>query len=70
MHLAQDCRAGSIHNTRSKKIYSLEDVPEKYHQEVESMYEKRHWKLEKESFWASETEGFTLKALQYCLKRR
>ena len=69
MHLAQDCRGGSIHNTWSKKIYSLEDVPKKYHQEVERMYEKRHWKLEKESFWASQTKDMTLKSLQYCFKK-
>ena len=71
MHLAQDCKGGrSIHNTWSKKIYSLEDVPEKYHQKVEKMYVKRHWKLEKEAFWAAQTEGMTLKSLQYCFKKR
>ena len=70
MHLAQDCKGGSIHNTWSKKIYSLEDVPEKHHKEVESMYEKRHWKFEKEAFWAGQTKGITLKSLQYCFKKR
>ena len=70
MHLAQDCKGGSIHNSWSKKIYSLKDVPEKHHKEVEKMYEKRHWKLEKESFWAGETKGITLKSLQYCFKKR
>jgi len=70
MHLAQDCRGGSIHNTWSKKIYSLEDVPEKYHRQVEKMYEKRHWKLEKEAFWAGQKKGMTLKSLQYCFKKR
>ena len=69
MHLAQDCRGGSIHNTWSKKIYPLEDVPRKYHEQVEMIYKKRHWKLEKESFWAGQTEGLTLKSLQLCFPK-
>ena len=65
-HAAQDCMAGTIHNTMIAIILPEEDVPEIWQEMVRRTYPQSAWPWEKEATWAGKTEGMTLKALKAC----
>ena len=65
-HAAQDCMAGSIHNSMIAIIKPEEDVPKFWRDMVEKTYPASAVPWEAEASWAGRTEGMTMKALQAC----
>lgn len=65
-HAAQDCMAGSLHNTVIAIIHNTEDVPKIWKNMAEDLYPESIVPWEAEALWAGRVEGMTLEALKVC----
>ena len=65
-HAAQDCMAGSIHNSYIAVIRNEDDIPQLWKDMAEDLYPPQAVPWEQEATWAGRTENMTLEALQAC----
>ena len=65
-HAAQDCMAGSIHNSYIAVIRNEEDIPQLWKDMAADLYPPNAVPWEQEATWAGREEGMTLEALQAC----
>ena len=65
-HVAQDCMAGSIKNSKIAIIMNEEDVPKYWANIAKKTYMSSSLPWEREAMWAGHTEGMTQKALESC----
>ena len=65
-HAAQDCMAGSIHNSVIAIIKPMDEVPMIWQELVERTYDENVAPWEAEAWWAAKTKNMTLDALKAC----
>ena len=65
-HAAQDCMAGSIHNSYIAVIRNADDIPQLWKDMAQELYPASAVPWEQEAGWAGRTEGMTLEALEAC----
>ena len=65
-HAAQDCMAGSIHNSYIAVIRNEDEIPQLWKDMAEDLYPPQAVPWEQEATWAGRTENMTLEALQAC----